>query len=200
MAQQIDLEKIEQDARHTFNQDGLNYLFMGMTLILIGIDLVEPKHSSWPVILAFMLLALLLNAVRKRITYPRLGYAQFTLSPRVRCSFIGLGVIALSLLFVMTGGWHGRFQRYIPIIFSGVLAIAVSMNGIRWRDRGISTLILLSSLVVALRFDDWHRATAIQFTTIGLLIILVGFIDLVRFVRTHPLLEGAHEVHDVHTT
>ncbi len=189
MKQPVNLEQVEQDARRVFNQDGLIYLFLGIVLVMLGIGYTVPGLSWLGATAIFLVIPF--EAIRKRITYPRLGYARFTLAKGTALGILGFAVVAAIVLAVMALGWNGRFQRYLPILIGIIFALSLyfgsSMYGTRWRDWGIMALMLASGVVVALQFNDWHRATAVQFSTVGLLVFLLGIIDLVRFVRTYPV-------------
>jgi len=187
MSNSIDLEQVERDARQTVNQDGVLYFFMGLLLVTVGVSFLIP-YLSWIGILG-ILFVFPAEWVRRRVTYPRIGYAKFQTPPgfgRGIGIFAALAVVVL-LIVAFT------VPRLMPVAIGGVFGLSfyfgASMSGVQWRDWVVIGLILVSGMGTAVLFEDWHTATAVQLSFIGIILIVLGLVDLIRFVREHPVLE-----------
>jgi hypothetical protein len=190
MSEPIDLNEVERKVHRAFNQDGLIYLFMGILLTLVGLSFVN-ERLSWLGGTA-VLLIFPIEILRRRITYPRIGYVRFDLPKGFTRGILGFVVIAVTVLSVLAFAGDGRFQRYLPLAISITMSLAfffgASMQGLRLRDRVIIALMVVSGIGVTAVFEDWHWGTAVQMWLIALLLIIIGVIDLVRFVRRYPVM------------
>ena len=191
MSRSIDLEQVERDARQTVNQDGILYVFMGLLLVTVGVSFMIPA-LSWIGILG-ILFVFPAEWLRKRITYPRIGYAKFQAPPGL---WRGMGIfaaLAVVVLIVAALVW----PRVLPVLIGGVFGLSFyfgsSMSGVRLRDWVVIGLMLVSGLITAVFFQDWHVATAVQLTLIGVILMVIGLVDLVRFIHVHPVLEDGYE-------
>jgi hypothetical protein len=193
MSPLVDLEQVEQDARQSFTRDGLIYLFLGSLLALLGLSFFNERLSWMGAMAVFLLLPI--EAIRKRITYPRIGYAKFT-APKgeVRgiARFAIIAIVVLVLIALVSGG---RYQRYLPAGFGIVLGLAFyfgfSMSGLTLRDGILVVLILGSGFVTGALFDEWRVATAVQFWVIAAITIPLGAYDLIRFMKENPVVGEA---------
>jgi len=187
MSNSIDLEQVERDARQTVNQDGVLYFFMGLLLVTVGVSFLIP-YLSWIGILG-ILFVFPAEWVRKRVTYPRIGYAKFQ-TPSGFGRGIGIfAVVAVIMLSIVAF----TVPRLLPVVIGGVFGLSfyfgASMSGVQWRDWVVIGLILVSGVGTAVIFNDWHTATAVQLSFIGIILIVLGLVDLIRFVREYPILE-----------
>jgi hypothetical protein len=193
MSHLVDLEQVEQDARQSFNQDGLIYLFLGCLLALLGLSFFDERLSWMGGMVVFLILPV--EAIRKRITYPRIGYAKFSVpkgTVRGIARFAIMAILVLVLIALVSGG---RYQRYLPAAFGIVLGLAFffgfSMSGLTLRDGILVVLILGSGFVTAALFDEWRVATAVQFWVIAAITIPLGVYDLIRFMKENPVVTEA---------
>ncbi len=193
---QIDLEKIERNARRVFNQDGLIYIFMGLLLAMVGWSFSNTRFSGLGGLAALLIFPI--EIVRRRVTYPRVGYAKFALPKGLARGLIGLTVVAVAALTLVAFVGDGMFQQYMPIAISIVFALSfyfgISMEGLRWRSLAIIALILAGGGAVTVLFEDWHWGTAVLFWIVAVILIPVGAIKLICFMRDNPIRETfAHD-------
>jgi hypothetical protein len=189
MSQTVDLKHIEKESRGMFAEDGLLYIFLGLLLLLVGVGFAVPALSGLVGLCAFLIFPL--EALRRRITYPRIGYARFSApSGMVRGILVFAAITVFSLAVIAFAG-GGRFQRYLPLCFGIVFALTFyfgfSTHGTRGRDWLIIGLALLVGLIATLRYEDWHDGAAVLFSIVGVFSLLIGAIKLARFVRKYPL-------------
>jgi hypothetical protein len=190
MSKIIDLEDLEKESRRLFAEDGFLYIFLGALLLLVSISFAVPALTGLVGFSAFLIFPV--EALRRRVTYPRLGYAHFAAPPgfvRGILGFIAATVVALSVI-AFAGG--GRFQSYLPLAFSIVFALAyyfgATMHGTGLRDWLLIGLTLAAGLFASWRFEDWHDGASVLFGFLGVVLLLIGLIKLVRFLRKYPLL------------
>lgn len=193
MSNSIQLDQVERNARRAIDQDGLTYLFLGLLLLLVGFSL-RIEGMGW--LGGFgIFLAIPLEALRRRITYPRIGFARFETPRRTVRGILGFAAIAVLVLGAIALAFNGRYQRVLPIVIGVVFALAfyfgASVTGLRLRNWVTIGLILVSGVVTAVVFTDWHMATAVQMWIVGTLLLIVGAADLWRFLRTHPVMTSA---------
>ena len=191
MSNSLDLQKVEHNARQATNQDGLVYLFLGVLLAATGLLLWDSRFAG--VSPLFILLLFAFEPIRRRITYPRIGYVQFSAPRGFVAGILGFTAVTVAVLIFAAFAGNGRFQTFLPLLIAVVFALSMyfgaSLNGIRRRDWATIGLMLASGLATTFLFDDWHQATAVQFWITAALLIIWGIVDLVRFIHTHPILD-----------
>jgi uncharacterized membrane protein HdeD (DUF308 family) len=189
MSQSIDLQGLEKESRRLFSEDGMLYIFLGLLLLLVGSSFIVPALIGLVGFSAFLMYPL--ELVRRRITYPRVGYAKFKAPPGFLRGLLGFMLLVVIALAAIAFVGDGRFQQLLPLAISVVFALAfyfgVSSHGPQPVDWFFIGLTLISGLFASWRYDDWHTGTAVLFTIVGLFSIVVGLAKLVRFLRKYPL-------------
>lgn len=187
----LSLDRLEQKARQRFNVDGLLYVFLGLLLLVLGLSFRNPA-TAWIAAFGALLIAPL-SALRKRFTYPRIGYARFEMQPGVGRGILIFAIVAIVALGIVAFAGGGRFQPYLPIAFGFVMGLSfyfgASTYGLSGLDGLIVALMLASGFVAAWLYDDWRIATSVQFAVVGGIILVIGLIMFVHFLRTYPVLE-----------
>lgn len=191
MTDPVSLNDIEKKAHRTFNQDGLMYLFMGLLFGLIGLSFYDSRFAFLGGMAALLIFPM--ELFRRKITYPRVGYARFSAPEGFGRGILGFMVVAIAVLVLFAFAGNGRFAQYLPLVISIIMGLAfffgASMQGLRTRDLVVIILMIASGVIAIFVSDDWHRAVALQMWFIGVILFVVGLVDLVRFLRTHPVLE-----------
>lgn len=190
-----DLQEIEKEARGAFNEDGLLYVFIGLLLFFAGASFVYR-----PLLIFVALGSLLiypLEALRRRLTYPRLGYAKFSAPPGTLRGILIFALITIFILAAIALFDNGRFQRILPLAFSAVFALSLyfglSMQGLHAADVLLILATLLLGLIASWLYPDWRQGTAVSFTLTGLLFITFGLIKLFLFLCNVPLLDQSSD-------
>jgi len=193
MSNAVDLQKIEHAARRVFGEDGLTYLFMGVLLFLIGLSFYDEIFAALGGLAALLIFPV--KALRERITYPRVGYVEFSAPAGMARGMITFMVVAIACLVFVAFAANGRFQHLLPFLIAIVFALSMyfgaSMNGVRLRDWAAIGLMLVSGMATTLLIDDWRMATAMQMWITAVLLIIMGTVDLIRFIRKYPVIEEA---------
>lgn len=186
----LNLQEIEKASRGVFNEDGLLYIATGLLLLVVGLSFF---FRPLLILVAFgALLVIPLEVVRRRVTYPRLGYAKFNTPPGTVRGIVLFAVVVIILLVAIALVSGGRFQQLLPLAYSIVFALAfyfgMSTQGLGRADWLLILVILLTGLLASLFFPDWHNGTAVSFTITSLFFIFFGLAKLLHFLRTVPLL------------
>jgi hypothetical protein len=191
MSQQINLQEVELEARRTFSQDGLIYLFTGILLSVVGLSLYDVRFSWLNGFVVFLFLPL--ELVRQRITYPRVGYARLKVPKGTVRGILGFAAVAVTILALVALAGNGRYQRYLPLVISLVFALSfyfgISMEGQRVSAVVFPGLVVLGGAAVSLIYDDWHVATAVLFWSAALILILFGTAKSIHFMRQNPVVK-----------
>jgi len=192
MSESLDLKKLEKKAFVSYHQDGLVDLFLGALLLAWGLTMetmLKGMGGVWFVVLfPFLLLA------RRRLTYPRLGYAQFTRERRNRRRLVALftatALLGLMVAFLWSNqsvpGLRDWLHRYIEIFFGGLIAAVLLFKaGIS----GIRRLYLYAAVIlISFAAAQWSPFR-IQYSFIvsGAVILAGGAVVLARFLRRYPV-------------
>ncbi len=189
----LDLDLLEQQARRRFNVDGLMYVFLGLLLLILGLSFRNPATAWIAAFGAFLILPA--SALRKRYTYPRIGYAKFEMQPGVGRGILLFALVVMVALFILAFAGGGRFQPYLPIAFGFVMGLSfyfgASTYGLSRLDGLIVALMLASGFVAVWTSDTWRLATSVQFSVVGTIILVVGVVIFSHFIRTYPVLDDA---------
>ena len=187
----VDLDAMKRKTRHLYFQDGLMDILLGVQLLLVyfWIEYRLVIYAAW-----IAIGPVLIEAVRKRTTYPRIGYARMANqgATAVRIILICLIGIALlsaitALVFVLFGlpvqnNWGNVIKiaavLFIPVIFA---LLAYEHKVYRWLVYGL-----------ALGFGGLHfmlkepREIHIYIVILGGIIALIGLMIFVDFLKKNP--------------
>ena len=196
MTQRIDLKELERRAYLSYHEDGLLDILIGLGALFIGCVILTDMAWMGGVLPA--LYVPIYAAAKKSITIPRMGYVRFSPQRSRTPMLIILGVgIALFLCFLL-GAVAFAVYDVIPPAFSawlreyhmlvlGAIA-AVSFGGVALLT-GLRRLYAYAVLTILL-FAGGHLLDApawLQVFTLGVLILLVGLVVLIRFLRRYPI-------------
>lgn len=192
MKQDINLKKIERDARHALRQDGFDEIFVGLSLGIMAFFFIDFRLSI-AMVAGCAIQILLKPACRRQFTYPRLGFARLPKSDSKTGAWtililaIVLVLIGLGLFFVTKISW--LLPLYLTVILVG-LTIAGTRRNPSIFDYFIIGLFLCSACIGLLLVSLGQRpglATAIQGWTLAVVLIPIGIIKLIRFLQKYPL-------------
>ena len=199
MTQRIDLKEIERKTRITLHQDGLDEILVGLSLGIMAIFFLDFRLSI-AMIAGCAIQILLKPACRRRITYPRVGYAKLP-EPKDKATGRKIFVIAIVLVLISTGLFFVSQLRWLLPLYLGIVLAGVTLAQV-WRnantyDYFIIGLFLASGLIglllVSLDFEP-RVASAIQGWGLAGLLIPIGIVRLNLFLHKYPKL--AEEAND----
>lgn len=191
MATEIDLKTIEREARMVLHQDGLDEILVGLSLGIMAVFFLDFRLSI--ALMAGCIVQILVKpACRRRITYPRTGYARLheagvpAASPAKLVIAAGLVAAGLGLFFL--SGLRWLMPPYIGIVLAGITFVQVRRAPHAY-DFFVVGLFLASGFVGLLLISfgcSPGLATAIQGWGLAGLLIPVGAIRLNLFLRKYP--------------
>jgi len=204
MKKDTSLREIEKKTYMSYHQDGLIDIFVGVYVLLFGFGILlmtVADLSTWftiPAIFVVIMLPLWIS-VKKRVTIPRIGYVKFGVrgANKLMAIFIGLMVAGLGTFAVFTfassQGWALTLRNLIvsnSMIIIGISAATIS--GLFAYTMGLKRLYAYGLLTLALFFTGHFITIPFEYLllTIGLAIIINGFVILMQFIRKYPLPQG----------
>ena len=196
MESKINLKEIEQKTFSQSNQDGLLELVMGLCMAAISTRLIS-RVLVVMLVLPVILFGPVLVALRKRYTYPRIGYVK--LIPDKPKEVIGaiflitlIVIVILAVIFFLLGDVRdfNLWMKWIPVwggvVLAGMFSSFGSKSGcLRYYIFAIWSLI--SGLVLSIiRFEAVETGTLLYFLAMGALLIPWGCITFIYFLRKYP--------------
>jgi len=187
----INLQDIERKTRLILHQDGLDEILVGLSLGIMAIFFLDFRLSI-AMVVGCAIQILLRPACRRRITYPRVGYAKLS-GPKDKVSGRKISLLAIVLVLIGAGLFFVSQLRWLLPLYLGFVLAGVTLAQV-WRaahvyDYFIIGLFLTSGLMglllVSLDFEP-SIATAIQGWSLAGLLIPIGIIRLNIFLRKYP--------------
>ncbi len=200
MESKINFKEIEQKTFRESNQDGLLELVMGICMAAISTRLIS-RVLVVMLILPVILFGPVLLALRRRYTYPRIGYVK--LIPDKPKEVIGaiflitlIVIVVLAVIFFIFGDVRdfNLWMKWIPVwggvVLAGMFSSFGSKSGcIRYYIFAVWSLI--SGFVLSvLRFEAIETGTLLYFLAMGALLIPWGLVTFIRFLRKYSKLSG----------
>jgi hypothetical protein len=195
--EELSLKQIQRKVYMTFFEDGLWDIFVGLFILGWGLTIL----TGVPYLpgLSFLSIYFVIWAVKKWLTYPRIGYARFSATSRRRITrrflVFGVGVLLAGILMAVAWGIGTRPQwlaDYFPLVFNGILAAIVC--SIAYWGR-VNRLYLYGALVfLGAALHLWFGVRwEFGFIGAGSVIALAGLEILTGFLRKYPkMAEEAH--------
>jgi len=196
MSKEIDVKNIERKTFADSQQDGLLELVMGICMIAISTRLFS-RVLVVMLVLPVILFHPLLEAMRKRFTYPRIGYVRLIPDkPKEVISGIFLVSVAVAVImvivFLIFGGIRNfeLWLRWCPFwggtVLAGMFSSFASKSG-AVRHHIFAVWSLLAGIFLSLiNFDAVETGTLLYFAVMGAILIPFGLARFVTFLRTHP--------------
>ena len=189
----INLLYIERKTLLTLHQDGLDEILVGFSLGIMAIFFLDFRLSI-AMIAGCAIQILLKPACRRRITYPRVGYAKL-LGPKDKASGPKIFLLAIVLVLIGAGLFFVSQLRWLLPLYLGIVLAGVTFAQV-WRtintyDYFIIGLFLASGLIglLLVSLDYEPRVTsAIQGWGLAGLLIPIGIVRLNLFLHKYPKL------------
>jgi hypothetical protein len=200
-----DLQKLESEILQAYNKDGMLETLMGSMLLLGGINLAQ--HGGATLGILPILVILIGRAWRKRITYPRLGYAEILAKRRATqrkemLRMIGLAVLAVAALTVIAilaaratnEDQDLLTQPHAKLFFGAFISAIIAGVAATQRVRLFYFVaVLLFILIIATDLLQISGGYALAST--GAILLVVGVVKLIIFLRANPKL-ASYAAHD----
>ena len=206
MTNKNSLREIEKKTYMSYHQDGLLDIFVGVYILLFGTGillLTMTDFSMWfiiPAIFPAIMIPIWISA-KKRTTMPRIGYVKFGVrgANKMMALFLGLTVVGLGAFMVLgmgafTGqGWALTLKDFLISNIMIIIGLgAATISSLFAYTMGLKRLYGYGMLTLVLFFTGYFLAIPFEYfvVTIGLVIIISGFVLLMRFIRKYPIAQG----------
>ncbi|MFC2150869.1 hypothetical protein ACFLQV_05135, partial [Calditrichota bacterium] len=189
-----DLDKLERKTYAAYHQDGIIDLLVGFTLLCYWVMFTFHLESY----IAFSWMPILfIQPLRKKITYPRLGYVKFGHVQEkkrkmrlmiVLTSVFVLGVLMFELMhytdlpFILNSAFSKLIIMLVAVIFAGYLIYNGRILVIR---RAYYYAALVTGIFIAMVYTSFSMK--LGFGLLGATLMLTGAVLLIRFLRKNPL-------------
>jgi hypothetical protein len=207
MEQQIDLKKLERKVWTSFFEDGIWDIYLGSLLMAMGVGAlisdIGISHAVTMIIYVLLVGAafLFLLLGKRFITIPRIGRVKFgpegkarTRKTRVVFTIsVLVGLVAFVIAVLSVKGSLSRsmsMDLLLPAIWVGNMIIVFSLAAYFLRFNRLYLIGVMFAVGVPLDIilrELTHRdLTFVAFGMPALIILVVGIVVLVRFLRRYP--------------
>jgi hypothetical protein len=200
MTEVSEFTNIEEKMAREYDRDGMVEFVLGLGLTMGGLSLATRSGTTVSGLVPIYVI-LIARLWKKKITYPRLGYAEF-LSKRKKerktrmlmfLLVLFLAVALAMLILLAAAGSLGDLSflsgREGKLIFGGLVALMfVALGAIRKMKHLYAFAVLCYLLCIGTYLLHVSGGWALSIT--GALLLAVGLARLVTFLRANPKLEG----------
>lgn len=202
MTNKFDLKKIEKKLYFSYHEDGLWDIFLGLFFIAMGLLFYFDIESFLAIIPACFIVPFM--AIKKSFALSRLGYVVFSDERRTGeknkyLLMVILGLFGLYfgvMIFFTAAGGRAiyDFLNILPVnpiaIFIAIVVMTVTAVFGIWRFTIYSFLIIIIFFIGDILGDEIIVPSILT----GIIILAIGVVILVRFMRKYPKIEGG--IHD----
>lgn len=196
MKQEINLKEIEKKTFRDSQQDGLLELVMGICMVAISTRLFS-RFLVFMLALPVILFGPALMAMKKRFTYPRIGYVKL-IPEKPKEVIRAIFLITLIMIVVLTAAFllfgdvrnFNLWLKWIPVwggvVLAGMFSSFGSKSGCA-RYYVFALWSLISGFVLSvLKFEAVETGTLLYFLVMGCLLIPWGLVTFIRFLQKSP--------------
>ncbi len=190
MKPDLNLTHLEKKTFVTSHEDGIVDIVVGFTLILTGIlmlsDLIAMGGMIW-------LFALFIKPLKKKITYPRIGYVKFSRPQVTRITkmlsyFMVFGTVVFLMFTISLMGQSMRtfLREYMLIIVGVSFALMAFLGGMLSRIKRWNYYAILILLVFILELK-MNLGFPYALMILGAAMFSTGMTLLIKFIRKYPV-------------
>ena len=204
MTQNINWKELEQKTYRDAQQDGLGELLIGIGMVLVAGIVLTPTFLKALFYIPILLFSRIGEAIRKRYTYPRIGYVKF--QPENAKKVVGgifliifVLLAIMALVFTLFGDvrdfdlWLQWFPAFCGTILVGLFLDMAGKSG-SGRYYVFALLSVISGFSYSLiHFEKATTGMAMYFLSMGAVLILTGGILFLLFLHKYPF--PAEELH-----
>ena len=210
MSEKLNLKELERKAWRSFFDDGLWDIYLGLLLALMGVssfmnslELTEAMHMG---IYISLLIVVMLGfwAAKRFITVPRIGRVKFGTERRkrrIRTSLVLFASVVFGfILFLVLGGVaRGDISRDLPwdviapaawalnmLLVFGLMGYFLEFERLYFIGLVYAIVLPLDSI---LRKETELRIVSYMFVIAGFIIVAVGVVYLIRFLRNYSIMQ-----------
>lgn len=180
------------------SRDGIPQITIGIFLILVAVLIFLRRESMTGILI--ILIPMVTRTLRRRFTYPRIGYAKLPDNATQRGLFMWIiaGILVLGLiLFLVTTrpGFSPQAAKnlYFGTMY-GIAAVVVTLLVVRYlKEKDYAYLLyagaLLLTIVLVWYYHLKIRTVMYIIAGFGVVNLLYGVFALRSFIRSYPVLE-----------
>jgi len=196
MKLQLDIKKIEQKAFSQAQQDGLMEFVMGICLMAMSTRLLSRVMiGMFPI--AVILFAPILNAMRNRFTYPRIGYVKL-IEDKPKDAIAGIAIVTLIIIAVLAVSFiifadvrdFGLWMKWVPLwagIIIAIMFVSLAAKSPTARYYIFAVYSLVVGLVLSImKFAEVETGTLLYFLAMGAFLTPFGLVLFICFLRKYP--------------
>lgn len=186
----IDMRRIKRESYRIIRQDGLSDICAGLMLGIMAVFFLDFRYAG-ALIVGCAMQTNILPTCRKKFTYPRVGYVKYPGRADKKSLIVWDITVPLVVvgLIICVGIW---VRPLLPLCLSIFLA-GLALSGARITgyvlDYILVGVLLASSLIGLILIRLGYApglATAYQFWGLSTILIPIGLVQLVRFLRKYP--------------
>jgi hypothetical protein len=186
----LDIRRIQQESYRIIRQDGLSDVCGGLMLGIMALFFLDFRYAGALIVVCAMQ-TIILPTCRKKITYPRVGYAKFPGRSDIKKVVIWDILLPLAVvgLIVCVGIW----ARSLLALCLGIFLAALALPGARitryFLDYMLIAAFLSSGIISQLfvwRGSAPETVVAFQLWSLSGILIDVGLVQLQRFLQKYP--------------
>jgi len=195
MKQEINLKDIEQKAYRVSFQDGLVEIMLGILLISLGATFGSVLYV-FAILVPIFLFPRFIEVIRKRYTYPRIGYAKLpTDDPKKTAkgifSYMAVVLALMVICFLLFGKVKdpAAYKKWSPALMGvwlvgGFLYAHGKSGNIRYIV--FAVLAVVSGLLFSIMSFESYDGLIINFFVMGGIFIVTGSILFILFLHKYP--------------
>ena len=198
MTDKINLRDMEKKAHKMLNEDGMMELLMGAILFVSSTSFTGTASFTPFLGVYVIFMRNIIEAYRKRITYPRIGYLKL---PDEAAKDVGLGILVfigviMLALIVFISLIYGQVTgvlvyKWIPALIGLILFGGLYYNYEKTGDK-VNLIYITIGLVAGIAFsiidrDNVKAGTVYYLLLLGGVFITSGIIRLYNFTRKYPV-------------
>lgn len=189
MAFSLDMKRLKQDSYRLIRRDGLSDICAGLMLAMAAVFFFNFSYAG-ALIVACSMQTIILPLCRRKITYPRVGYARFPGRPDKLSLILWDILVPLIVLALIIS--IGIWLRWLLPISLGLILAGLSLTGARitryLRDYVLAGLFIASGLIGLLLVWKGHDpaiVTAYQLCLLSVVLVTVGLVQLIYFLNKY---------------
>lgn len=196
---EVDLKEMEQRAYREYMQDGLTEILLG--ILLVGMGVFFAVKVALVFIVLFILFApRLLERLKRKYTYPRLGYVKLHEDPPKKTargifSYMLLVVVVMVVaLFIIFGDisadlWYRWTPTFMGAMLTGAMIYVAGRSG-NPQYYGIAVFGLVAGVGLSVyRFESMWTGLIVYLLFMGSCFFGLGLVRFVHFLREYPVQE-----------
>lgn len=196
----VNFTDLEEKIAREYDRDGMVETLLGLGLALGGLSLATKSGSTVSGLMPIYII-LIGRLWKKKITYPRLGYAEFLAKRKkerktrmLMFLLVLFLAVALAVLILMAaagslGDLGFLFGPKGKLIFGGLVALIMAALGVIRKMKHLYIFAVLCYLLcIGAYLLNVSGGWALSLT--GALLLIVGLTRLVMFLRANPKLNA----------